>query len=69
MGAKDYGIVNLEKLLLINAYAEKVGFDEGPVFPASYDHLTKSGMVVKRGILRDEAAAVLFKYGETETIY
>jgi tRNA(Arg) A34 adenosine deaminase TadA len=37
-------------------------FEEGPVFPASYEYLEQRGIVVERGFLRDEAAAVLDLY-------
>uniref|UniRef100_A0A6T7IGB9 CMP/dCMP-type deaminase domain-containing protein n=1 Tax=Attheya septentrionalis TaxID=420275 RepID=A0A6T7IGB9_9STRA len=46
-----------------------IGFDEGPVFEASYDHLKKSGIDITRNVLRDEAAAVLKRYGETGLMY
>ena len=46
-----------------------IGFDEGPVFEASYDHLKKAGIDITRNVLRDDAAAVLKKYGETGQIY
>ena len=49
--------------------AEAIGFDEGPVFPESYVHLQKAGMVVKKKILQPEGAKVLQKYGETGVIY
>jgi len=49
--------------------ASAIGFDEGPVFEASYDHLKSSGIVVKREVLRDEAAQVLREYGEIGVIY
>ncbi|HUH12070.1 MAG TPA: nucleoside deaminase [Longimicrobiales bacterium] len=46
------------------ADAEAVGFDEGPVFDASYAYLEERGIEVVRGVLREEAAAVLVEYAE-----
>lgn len=37
-------------------------FDEGPVFPESYDYLVKRGIDVVHGVLRDEARATLEQY-------
>jgi tRNA(Arg) A34 adenosine deaminase TadA len=42
--------------------AQQIGFDEGPVFPESYTYLAERGMEVVRGVLRDEANAVLQAY-------
>lgn len=42
--------------------AQRIGFDEGPVFPESYDYLERRGIVVVRDVLRSEAAAVLETY-------
>lgn len=44
------------------ADAEALGFDEGPVDAAAYDHLARRGVAVTRGVLRAEAAAVLRRY-------
>ena len=41
-----------------------VGFDEGPVFEASYDYLRERGVELARGILRQEASAVLRLFRE-----
>lgn len=49
--------------------AEAIGFDEGPVFPQSYEYLEKSGVGVKKNVLRDEGAKVLKSYGEIGLIY
>lgn len=49
--------------------ATKIGFDEGPVFEESYTHLEKSGIIVNRNVMREEAASVLKKYGEIGVIY
>jgi tRNA(Arg) A34 adenosine deaminase TadA len=46
------------------ADASALGFDEGPVFPESYAYLERRGLQVKRGVLREEAAAVLARYLE-----
>ena len=51
------------------ADAEKIGFNEGPVFPESYKELEEVGIKVKKGVLRSKGAAVLEKYGETGVIY
>jgi tRNA(Arg) A34 adenosine deaminase TadA len=42
--------------------AERLGFDEGPVFAESYRYLEQRGVVVVRGVLREEACAVLELY-------
>jgi hypothetical protein len=42
--------------------AERVGFDEGPVFPESYAYLEARGVTFSRGPLREEARGVLQRY-------
>jgi tRNA(Arg) A34 adenosine deaminase TadA len=42
--------------------ARAAGFDEGPVFPESYAYLERRGVEVVRGVLREEARAVLELY-------
>jgi tRNA(Arg) A34 adenosine deaminase TadA len=42
--------------------AARVGFEEGPVFPESYAYLERHGIAFVRGVLRQEAAAVLERY-------
>lgn len=42
--------------------AMALGFDEGPVFPASYDYLQHAGIEIVREVRRDEARAVLKAY-------
>lgn len=42
--------------------AVRIGFDEGPVFPASWEYLEARGVRVRRGIRREAAAAVLEAY-------
>jgi tRNA(Arg) A34 adenosine deaminase TadA len=42
--------------------ATALGFDEGPVFPESWDYLERRGVRTVRGVLRQEAAAVLELY-------
>jgi hypothetical protein len=37
-------------------------FDEGPVFPESYDYLARRGIAVVHGVCRDEARAILEQY-------
>lgn len=44
------------------ADASALSFDEGPVFPESYAYLESRGVIVTRGVLRREAAAVLELY-------
>jgi tRNA(Arg) A34 adenosine deaminase TadA len=45
--------------------ATALGFDEGPVFPESWAYLERRGVRVARGVLRDQAAAVLELYRAT----
>jgi len=42
--------------------ASRLNFEEGPVFPASYQYLEERGITIKRHVLRDEARAVLELY-------
>jgi tRNA(Arg) A34 adenosine deaminase TadA len=42
--------------------ANELGFDEGPVFQQSYDYLRDRGIELVRGVLRQEAAAILELY-------
>lgn len=50
--------------------AERAGFEEGPVFPASYDYLRAHGMQFAHGVRREEAAAVIEAYHRSGgTIY
>ena len=42
--------------------AERIDFDEGPVFAESYAYLRARGMEIVTGLLRDEARAVLEDY-------
>ncbi|KAL3915047.1 MAG: hypothetical protein SGILL_005828 [Bacillariaceae sp.] len=49
--------------------AEAIGFDEGPVFPASYEALEQAGCKVVRNCLREEGAKTLQRYGLTGHIY
>ena len=44
--------------------AEKIGFAEGPVFEDSWRYLTTRGLVVRRGVCREEAAEVLTLYAD-----
>lgn len=45
--------------------ATALGFDEGPVFPASWAYLEERGIAVRRGVLRAEAVAVLEYYRDS----
>lgn len=49
--------------------AQAIGFDEGPVFEQSYEHLEKAGIQVTRNVLREDAAKVLRRYGDGGIIY
>lgn len=49
--------------------AQAIGFDEGPVFEQSYEHLEKAGIQVTRNVLREDAAKVLQRYGNIGLIY
>lgn len=49
--------------------AEAIGFNEGPVFPESYEALESAGCRVVRNVLREEGAAVLNRYGNVGVIY
>ena len=42
--------------------AQRIGFDEGPVFPDSYAYLEARGMEIVRGVRRAEANAVIQAY-------
>jgi tRNA(Arg) A34 adenosine deaminase TadA len=42
--------------------ATRLRFEEGPVFPASYTYLEDRGIEIVRGVLRDEARAVMLRY-------
>ena len=42
--------------------AMAIGFDEGPVFPASIAYLEARGVVYREGLHRDTARAVLLEY-------
>jgi tRNA(Arg) A34 adenosine deaminase TadA len=45
--------------------AQSIDFDEGPVFPESYEYLERRGIEVVRGVARDEARAVLELYARS----
>ena len=49
--------------------AERVRFDEGPVFPESYRYLADKGITFVHGVLRTEARAVLEAYATSGEIY
>lgn len=49
--------------------AMKARFDEGPVFPESYRYLEERGITIVRGVLREEARAVLERYAAGGEIY
>jgi tRNA(Arg) A34 adenosine deaminase TadA len=43
--------------------ANRIAFDEGPVFAASHEYLRARGIALEQGPLRAEARAVLERYG------
>jgi tRNA(Arg) A34 adenosine deaminase TadA len=49
--------------------AERVRFDEGPVFPESYRYLADKGIAIVHGVLREQARAVLQRYAREGEIY
>jgi len=49
--------------------AQSIGFDEGPVYERSYEHLKDCGVEVTRNVLTEEAASVLRRYGNSGVIY
>lgn len=50
--------------------AGEIHFDEGPVFPESYEYLRARGIEIVHGVLRDEAREVLALYARRAgTIY
>mmetsp|Transcript_13506 Transcript_13506/g.20090 ORF Transcript_13506/g.20090 Transcript_13506/m.20090 type:complete len:247 (+) Transcript_13506:146-886(+) len=51
------------------ADAERIGFNEGPVFAESYKQLEEAGIQVTKLVLQKEAAAVLADYGKKGVIY
>jgi tRNA(Arg) A34 adenosine deaminase TadA len=42
--------------------ASRLDFEEGPVFPQSYAYLEERGIEIERGVLREDARAVLEAY-------
>lgn len=42
--------------------ASRLNFEEGPVFPESYDYLRDRGIEIERGVLRADARTVLEQY-------
>jgi len=42
--------------------ASRLNFEEGPVFPESYQYLEQRGITIVRDVLRSEARAVLERY-------
>lgn len=48
----------------VAAEARAIGFDEGPVFDTSYVHLENAGIKITRGLLADEASAIIRRYRE-----
>ena len=45
--------------------AKQIAFDEGPVFSRSHEYMRERGVEFVRGVLRDQARAVLERYGES----
>ena len=69
LGATFWSGVNRLVCAATKDDAMKIGFDEGPVFAESYKYLEDRGIEVVKGVLRDEGAAVLSKYGSSGIIY
>lgn len=44
--------------------AEAIGFEEGPVFPASETYLQERGIVIEHDVLREQGRAVLQRYAQ-----
>lgn len=42
-----------------------IGFEEGPVFDASWDYLESRGIAIVHDILREECREVLMRYAST----
>lgn len=50
--------------------AERLGFDEGPVFPETFAYLRRRGVSIEAGPLREDACRILTEYRATGgTIY
>mmetsp|Transcript_16002 Transcript_16002/g.23576 ORF Transcript_16002/g.23576 Transcript_16002/m.23576 type:complete len:129 (+) Transcript_16002:1773-2159(+) len=71
VSVRPYGVAYVSCLVCgaTKGDASTIGFDEKPVFEASYEHLRSAGIVGKREVLRDEAACALREYGEIGVIY
>lgn len=48
--------------------AQAIGFEEGPVFPASELYLQERGIEIVHDVLREDACAVLQRYAELDRI-
>jgi tRNA(Arg) A34 adenosine deaminase TadA len=64
LGATLWSGVNRLVFAATREDATRLSFDEGPVFPQSYDYLTQRGIAIERGRLRSEATAVFNLYLE-----
>ncbi|GMH77583.1 hypothetical protein TL16_g07461, partial [Triparma laevis f. inornata] len=64
LGATLWSGVNRIVCAAAKGDASAIGFDEGPVFEQSYDHLERAGVKVARNVLREAAAEVLSNYGK-----
>ncbi len=62
LGATLYSGVSRVVMAASRDDAMAVGFDEGPVFPESYDYLAERGITVVRDVRRAEAVSVLEAY-------
>lgn len=49
-------------------YAREIGFDEGPVFPESWQYLQQKGIQLKTNVLADKARKVLLEYKNKQGI-
>jgi tRNA(Arg) A34 adenosine deaminase TadA len=64
LGATFWSGVRRLVFAAARADAAALAFDEGPVFPESYDYLERRGLRIEREVLRAEAAGVLALYRE-----
>ena len=64
LGATLWGGVSRLVFAATRDDAARLSFDEGPVFPESYEYLKARGLEIERGRLRGEANAVFDLYLE-----
>jgi tRNA(Arg) A34 adenosine deaminase TadA len=64
LGATLWGGVSRLVFAATRDDAARLSFDEGPVFPESYEYLQRRGLQIERALLRSEANAVFDLYIE-----